>query len=290
MTSNESWPAVGIDISKCKFDAALLRPEGKVRHRTLPNTTKGAEQVCAWLAHYQVHKARIVMEATGGYGDALLEHLCAEGHHVSKVNPSQVKHFAAAQLCRNKNDRVDARVIAHYAEKMKPAQTFPPSPVQKRLRQLQGDRRLVVNCLRQVKNRRHTQPDSESLARLQATHKAEIKALEEAIRSLVKETPELAEMVALITQIKGVAEVTAITIVTRIDFDRFDNVKQFTAFLGLTPRQRTSGSSIRGCTRLSKAGDPELHSLLYSVCTECPAFQSACSALLRTMGEPGPDR
>ena len=74
---------------------------------------------------------------------------------------------------RNKNDRVDARVIAHYAQKMKPAQTLPPSPVQKRLRQLQGDRRLVVNCLRQVKNRRQTQPDSEALARLQATHEAE---------------------------------------------------------------------------------------------------------------------
>ena len=37
------------------------------------------------------------MKVTGGYGDALLEHLCAERHHVSKVNPSQVKHFAAAQ-------------------------------------------------------------------------------------------------------------------------------------------------------------------------------------------------
>ena len=58
MTSNESWPAVGIDISKRKFDAALLRPEGKVRHRTLPNTTEGAEQICAWLAHHQIHKAR----------------------------------------------------------------------------------------------------------------------------------------------------------------------------------------------------------------------------------------
>ena len=172
-------------------------------------------------------------------------------------------------------------MIAHYAEKMKPAQTFPPSPVQKRLRQLQGDRRLVVNCLRQVKNRRQTQPDSESLARLQATHKAEIKALEEAIRSLVKETPKLAELVALITQIKGVAEVTAVAIVTRIDFDRFDNVKQFTAFLGLTPRQHTSGSSVRGCTRLSKAGDPELRSLLY-LCAQSarrfnPHVQPCCA-------------
>ena len=37
------------------------------------------------------------MEATGGYGDALLEHLYAKGHHVSKVNPSQIKYFAAAQ-------------------------------------------------------------------------------------------------------------------------------------------------------------------------------------------------
>ena len=66
----------------------------------------------------------------------------------------------------------------------------------------------------------------------------------------------------MITRLKGVAEVTAIAIVTRIDFDRFDNVKQFTAFLDLTPRQRTSGSSVRGCTRLSKTGDPELRMYL----------------------------
>ena len=39
----------------------------------------------------------MVMEATDGYGDALLEHLCADGHHVSKVNPSKVRHFTAAQ-------------------------------------------------------------------------------------------------------------------------------------------------------------------------------------------------
>ena len=62
----------------------------------------------------------------------------------------------------------------------------------------------------------------------------------------------------MITRVKGVAEVTATAIVTRIDFDRFDNVKQFTAFLDLTPRQHTS----RGCTRLSKAGDPELRMYL----------------------------
>ena len=80
MKSNESWPAVGIDISKRKFDAALLRPEGKVRHRTFTNTTEGAEQICAWLAHHQIHKAHIVMEATGGYGDALLEYLYANPH------------------------------------------------------------------------------------------------------------------------------------------------------------------------------------------------------------------
>jgi transposase len=62
---------LGIDISKAKFDVALLLDTGKLRHRVFPNTEAGYHQLSDWLSKHHIQQVHICMEATGTYSDAL---------------------------------------------------------------------------------------------------------------------------------------------------------------------------------------------------------------------------
>src|SRR5262245_62120884 len=62
---------LGIDIAKAKFVAALLRPDGKVRHKSCANTPSGFAELASWLQRQQVTHVHATLEATGTYGDAV---------------------------------------------------------------------------------------------------------------------------------------------------------------------------------------------------------------------------
>ena len=108
----------------------LHRPGRLLLHHTLDDTWRPHGMLP--LAQCQAESTPISMKTTGGYGDELLAHLCAQDFLMSKLNPAQVKHFAYATLNRNKDDRVDAEGIAHLVKKMKTART--PQPNHLRLR------------------------------------------------------------------------------------------------------------------------------------------------------------
>ena len=83
----ETMPILGIDISKKKFDVALLRDE-KFRHKHFTNDKKGFKALSAWLEKQKAPLVKACMESTGIYGEALSEYLFDQGHSVSVVNPS----------------------------------------------------------------------------------------------------------------------------------------------------------------------------------------------------------
>jgi transposase len=105
---------LGIDISKAKFDIALLRDDGKLRHKVFPNTEAGFQQLSAWLSKHKALPVHACMEATGTYGEALASYLHRAGHLVSVVNPAIIKAFASTLLSRTKTDKRDASLIARY--------------------------------------------------------------------------------------------------------------------------------------------------------------------------------
>ena len=98
---------LGIDIAKAKFTAALLRPDGKIRHKSCANTPTGFADLAAWLQRQQVTRVHATLEATGTYGEALAIWLHDAGHVVSVVNPSIIHAYARTQLARSKTDRID---------------------------------------------------------------------------------------------------------------------------------------------------------------------------------------
>jgi len=104
---------VGIDISKAKFDAALLLGE-RVRHAIFSNTEAGFGQLLAWLAKHRPDPAvslHACMEATGNWGLELADFLQAQGVRVSIVNPARIKAYGESELARNKTDKLDAGLI-----------------------------------------------------------------------------------------------------------------------------------------------------------------------------------
>jgi transposase len=254
-------------VSKAKLDCALRLPDGRIRHKVVPNTPAGFEQLHSWLAKQAVGALHVCMEATGTYWEAVAEYLARiEGMTVSVINPAQIKAFGASQLVRTKTDKVDARLIAQYCHERRPAPWQPPRPVEQALRALV----LRVDALQtmrvQESNRLEVARDAvragivEHLGWLDQ----EIARLLKQIHDHIDADPPLRDMRTLLDSIPGLGERTiAALLAYYADTQRFANARQAAAFAGLDPRQHESGSSVKGKARLSKVGHAFLRKALY---------------------------
>lgn len=106
---------VGIDVSKAYLDVAR---DGVTSVARWNNDVTGCNELAAAVAGASL----VVVEATGGYETPMVRTLAAAGIAVAVVNPRQVRDFARASGRLAKTDRVDARVILHFAKAMRPAQ------------------------------------------------------------------------------------------------------------------------------------------------------------------------
>jgi transposase len=258
---------LGIDISKRKFDAGLVREAGKLRHKVFPNTPAGFAQLSAWLSKQHVERAHACLEATGAYGEALATYLHQAGHVVSVVNPAQVKAYAQSRLSRAKTDKADSTLIAQFCAERHPPEWHPlPSAV----RELQALARRLGSLLemRQMEANRlevaGTEVVKESLAGHLSYLDEEIARTEQMIRSHIDSHPDLSGQRDLLLSIPGIGKTTAAKLLAEImDVTLYASAKQLAAFAGLAPRLHESGSSVKRKARLSKTGAPRLRKALY---------------------------
>ena len=127
---------LGIDVSKRTLDGALLKEEGKPRHKVFANTPAGHRQLIAWLQQQGVKVAHACLEATGTWVDAVALALHQAGHKVSLVNPALIRAFGQSQLKRTKTDKADAQLIAHFCQMRQPPLWAPLAPEIKDLQAL----------------------------------------------------------------------------------------------------------------------------------------------------------
>ena len=127
---------LGIDVAKAKFDIALLLPTGKFKSKVFDNEASGFRKLDAWLGKQGVASLHACMEATGVYWEALAEHLVDAGHQVSVINPARIKAFGTSQGVRTKTDKVDARLIATFCQRISPEPWQAPSVALRALRAL----------------------------------------------------------------------------------------------------------------------------------------------------------
>ncbi|AXA90489.1 IS110 family transposase [Massilia sp. YMA4] len=264
-------PVVGIDVSKKKLDAALLAG-GKLKYKVVENSRKGYAELATWLGKQGVviEDVHACMESTGVYSEPVALGLSDLGLKVSMVNPTLVKGFGQCENMRNKNDRADAGVIARYCAAMHPPLWEAPSPELRHLRSL-TDRVAAMKDMRQQEENRLEAYTFASDTAMQANAKNLIAYLDEEIKRLAKEIddhidghPGLKRDVDLMTSIPGLGRVTAAKVISRVgDIRRFTDAKKLAAYLGVTPKQRQSGSSVRGRSTISRMGSGEVRTAMY---------------------------
>lgn len=257
---------LGLDIAKAKFVAALLRPDGQVRHKSCANTFAGFAELAAWLTRQQVTQVHATLEATGTYGDALATWLYDAGHVVSVVNPAIIHAYARTQLARSKTDRLDAELIARFTATQQPPAWTPPAP---EIRQLQAlVRRLdaLQGMRTQELNRRAAGPTvadvRASIEAVVAHLEAQIAQVQQLIRDHLDRYPGLRAQRDLLVTIPGIGEATAAILIADLFDKRYSSARQAAAFAGLVPRLMESGT-LRGRSRLSKIGPGRLRKALY---------------------------
>lgn len=258
---------LGIDISKAKFDVMLLH-EGQSIHAVFANTPKGFGKLRQWLKKQAVKQLHACMEATGTYGDQLAEYLHEQSYAVSMVNPSRIKAYAESQLRRNKTDKADAAVIADFCRTQQPARWSPPDPALRELRglvrYLEDLHQMRTEQLNRLQAGSLTPAVSRNLRKHVAFLDRQIQEVEALIRQHIDQHPDLKHQHELLTSIKGIGDSTASALLAEMgDWQSFPAARQLAAFGGLTPRQRQSGSSVRGRSRVAKIGNPHLRRILF---------------------------
>jgi transposase len=259
---------IGIDISKATFEASLTI-NNKVIGRIFTNDDKGYRRFCDWLQYLKLEEVYNCMEATGFYGDGLAEYLFLNGYNISVVNPCCIKSFAKSKLKRHKTDKIDASIIAEYAEKLQPPLWKLPEANKQELKELNRCVEALKFQLQQVKNQLENKNKKSTLVTetwkaLKSQITNEIKAVYERMEQLINSHSELKQDYENLLTISGVNKITAIGLLAEIpDLSSFKNARQLAAYAGLIPKHRYSGTTVQGKPRLSKVGSSHFRKILY---------------------------
>jgi len=263
----------GIDVSKATFDVAWWgdEPFPRMTNRSYPRTPEG---VARWLAEVPsavFPSAGVVMESTGGYCKELAGWILAARPElrVSIANPFMVKAFSRSLGSRNKTDRVDARVLARFGQERQPGAWVPLSPRQEALRDLTRTRTKLKATRVAYRNRLKGHVITSPIARrvqeeLIACLEREIKAIEKGIKEACQQDPRLQHDLALLMSIDGIGLITASTVLSAVgDLRAFHRRGDLCAFLGVSPRQFQSGTSVHGKTHMCRIGSKHVRTALY---------------------------
>jgi transposase len=257
---------LGIDIAKQKFDVAL-RGGPSLQRQSFGNNPDGFKHLSHWLEQQGVTELHACMEATGVYYEALAEYLYQQGYLVSVVNPWQIKAFADSKLRRHKTDRLDGDLMAEFCQKQQPRPWQPLAPAERTLQALVRHRDSLVETRQQQLHRLQSSRDTlvtASLQRVIDQLNAEIQQVEQQIQDHIDQHPDLKQKQELLTSIPGIGTQTATHLLAEMpDLAEYPSAKQAAADAGLTPSERSSGTSVREKPRLSKIGNPRVRKILY---------------------------
>jgi transposase len=255
---------LGVDVSARWFDVAR-----GTEVRRFANTAPGIAACLGWVDGLG-RPARIGLEATGTYHLPLATALYEAGHTVFVCNPLSLARYSEAVLARTKTDATDARRIARFCETHELAPWRPSSPAHQRLHALVATRQALLQQLQQLRNRQGAAGFTacqalvaELQAPVEAALTAQVARVDRELAQLAAaETPLGAQLRALVS-VPGLGRTTSATILASLPVERLATRRQVAAYAGLCPRERTSGSSVRGRSRIVPVGPAALRKALY---------------------------
>lgn len=273
---------VGIDVAKAHLDVAL-RPLGEPWR-----VTNDATGIASLVARFDpLQPALIVLEATGGYERPLVVALTAAALPVAVVNPRQVRDFAKATGKLAKTDSLDAAVLAHFADAVRPPLRPIPGADTHALAAVLVRRRQLVAMLTAEQNRCHTAPlpIQQRITVHLAWLAAELDDLDKELVRVVQSDPVWREHAALLRSVPGVGPVLATTLLAELPELGTLTRQQVAALVGVAPLNRDSGT--RRGSRTVWGGRARVRGALYMAALVATRYNPAIRAFYARLCEAG---
>ena len=264
---------VGIDVSKQWLDLSVTGETEKDLHLRVDNDKTGFKVALQWLKKLKHHDEWLIcMEHTGVYAQPLWYFLNEKGIDYSVVAGSVIS--SGLSIKRGKNDKLDALTIAkfakRYADELKPHKL--PAQLLRRLKMLFAYRERLVKAkvLLEVpagEAKNYAERDSKEMRKETSEvvlylH-ARIKRVEKLMLEIIKSDIQTWECYKLIISVPGFGIITASYLLAVTEcFTLFASSRQIACYSGIAPFEHSSGSSIRGKTRVSSKADKKLKGLL----------------------------
>jgi transposase len=258
---------VGIDVSKKKNDVHV---HGTAEESQFHNDAEGIRELVESMR--QLSPTLIVVEATGGYERLMVAHLRAAGLPVAVVNPTRVRRFAESLGQLAKTDKIDARMIAHFASVVRPPVRALKSEEEEHFADLLDRRRQIVVMITAEKNRLYT-----SRGRIRDDIQEHVdwltgkqSELDKEIADLIRSNQAWREKEALLRSVPGVGPVTASTLLADLPELGTLNRQKIAALVGVAPFNKDSGPK-RGKRRIF-GGRSAVRRTLYMAALACTRF------------------
>jgi transposase len=236
---------VGIDVSKATLDVAILPTE---KHFVVGNDEEGIDELLGKLTGQEFAGALVVLEASGGFERPVVAALAASGVALFVVNPRQARDFARATGKLAKTDRIDAFVLARFAEAIRPTPRAIPGPEAREFQEILARRRQIIRMMTAEKNRLGATTSKAVRGRIQAHVRWLQKELSRTDRDLdetIEESPTLKGNETLLRSVPGVGPLLCRTLLAELPELGSLSSRELSALVGVAPLNRDSGT-LRG--------------------------------------------
>jgi len=274
---------IGVDVSKDRLDVHVV-PGNEAF--SVARDAEGVEQLTKRLAGLSA--ALIVLEATGGFEQVVAASLVAAVLPVVVVNPRQIRDFARALGRLAKTDRIDAEVIALFAERVRPPVRPVPDEQARLLDELVTRRRQVLEMMVAEGNRLK----QTSIKRLQKRIERHRKVLQEELTEIerdlddnIRGTPAWRETDELLQSVPGIGPAVARTLIAELpELGTLDR-RKIAALVGVAPFNRDSGAW-RG-KRMVGGGRSGVRAALYMSALVATRYNNTIKAFYRRLRDAG---
>ncbi len=282
MTTTPTY--VGIDVAKNRLDLAM-RPSGECQQ--VRNDERGTEYLVSRL--HEMQPTLVVLEATGGLEQPVAAALAKAAVPVAVVNPHQVRNFAKVVGKLAKTDTLDAKVLAHFAEAVRPEPRPLPDEQAQLLSATVLRRRQIIAMVTSEENRLSTAP--KPVRRRIEVHlrwlRKELERTNDELEQIVEESPIWREKAALLRSVPGVGPTLSVTLLAELPELEHLNRKKLGALVGVAPVNRDSGT-LRG-VRTVWGGRSGVRTVLYMATLCAVRFNPTIEVFyerLRAKGKP----
>lgn len=289
MTKNKNY--IGIDISKLSFDVAIKIENEKYSHFKFSNDNEGFIKFSALLNQ---DYAICVMEASGPYYLKLATFLFTKKISVCVINPLVIRRFSQMRMSRTKTDKKDAVMIAEYGKSQTPHLWKPEAAYVLEIKQMHAYveqmNKSRTGLIRQREAFKYNSVESlalrESLEKMILSLETEIALIENKMIAIIKDQHN--ELFQQLNSIPGIGKKTAmLLIVISGGFTKFENARQLSSYVGISPRIFESGTSVKGKSRICKMGMSRIRAMLYVCSWSAKKCNNACKELYDRLVEKG---